>query len=317
MMASYYWIKLYHEILDDPKMGRLPDRTWRRVIELFLLAGDYDEEGRLPAITDIAWRLRIDEVELLDDMELLKQVGIVHQDNGYWIVTKFAERQAPVDAAERARRFRDRERKRRYYSDNASETEPERETNETFADIDIDTDTERDTEQEAGSNEPVATQPVTFQDWQAVLEQADGSQERYAVLRRMFETLYPGRKAPAYSRIGKAAKEAGGAGVLAFWLFKSSADPPKGDILAYCQAAAQKSRGNGRDGPPVRRDLDADMDAILHAMNANGKHWQPQFDDPFLQRVAESLDWFSLGGMYENAAKAEIKSAWFRAKGTP
>ena len=28
-----YWIKLYHEILDDPKMGRLSDRTWRRTNE--------------------------------------------------------------------------------------------------------------------------------------------------------------------------------------------------------------------------------------------------------------------------------------------
>ena len=26
-MASRYWIKLYHEILDDPKMGRLTDRS--------------------------------------------------------------------------------------------------------------------------------------------------------------------------------------------------------------------------------------------------------------------------------------------------
>ena len=25
-----YWIKLYHEVLNDPKMGRLPDRLWRR-----------------------------------------------------------------------------------------------------------------------------------------------------------------------------------------------------------------------------------------------------------------------------------------------
>jgi len=30
-MGSPYWIKLYHEILNDPKMGRLPDRLWRRI----------------------------------------------------------------------------------------------------------------------------------------------------------------------------------------------------------------------------------------------------------------------------------------------
>jgi len=24
-----YWIKLYHEIIDDPKMATMPDRLWR------------------------------------------------------------------------------------------------------------------------------------------------------------------------------------------------------------------------------------------------------------------------------------------------
>lgn len=53
-MAAKYWIKLYHEILHDPKMGRLPDNLWRRCIELFLLAGelgaevDEDDKGHLP-----------------------------------------------------------------------------------------------------------------------------------------------------------------------------------------------------------------------------------------------------------------------------
>ena len=41
-MGAKFWIKLYHEILDDPKMGRMPDRLWRRTIELFLLAGELD-----------------------------------------------------------------------------------------------------------------------------------------------------------------------------------------------------------------------------------------------------------------------------------
>ena len=57
-MASRYWIKLYHEILDDPKMGRLTDRQYRRVIELFLMAGDCEMDGGLPALVDIDLRLR-------------------------------------------------------------------------------------------------------------------------------------------------------------------------------------------------------------------------------------------------------------------
>ena len=62
-MASRYWIKLYHEILDDPKMGRLPHALFRRAIEFFLMAGEYGRDGGLPALADIAWRLRADEIE--------------------------------------------------------------------------------------------------------------------------------------------------------------------------------------------------------------------------------------------------------------
>ena len=50
-MKTRIWIKLYLEILDDPKMDLLPDWLWRRAIELFLLAGengnDVSQKARL------------------------------------------------------------------------------------------------------------------------------------------------------------------------------------------------------------------------------------------------------------------------------
>ena len=69
-MTGSYWIKLYHEILDDPKMGRLPDKLFRRVIELFLIAGETHENGKLPSIDDMAWRLRLDPEELEKDISV-------------------------------------------------------------------------------------------------------------------------------------------------------------------------------------------------------------------------------------------------------
>ena len=60
-MASYYWAKFYIEILDDPKMGRLPDRLWRRTCELILLAKERAIDGSLPPLHDMAWRLRLPE----------------------------------------------------------------------------------------------------------------------------------------------------------------------------------------------------------------------------------------------------------------
>ena len=68
-----YWIKLYHEILDDPKMATMPDRLWRRTVEVFLLAGKLskDKSGVIPDTRQLAWLLRMDTNELQGDLEQL------------------------------------------------------------------------------------------------------------------------------------------------------------------------------------------------------------------------------------------------------
>lgn len=149
-MKSYYWIKLYHEILDDAKMGRLSDRLWRRAIELFLLAGEEHEGGHLPPIADMAWRLRLNGDELLDDLRSLAKVDIVTQlEDGSWFVTNFAERQGAMSNAERQKRYRDRKRKERYYGDgDGDDTKQSQGHNDIVTkhntDIDIDKDIDED-----------------------------------------------------------------------------------------------------------------------------------------------------------------------------
>lgn len=108
-MANY-WIKLYHEVLDDPKMGRLPDRTWRRCIELFLLAGTTGETGELPSIEDICWKLRIDETTLLEDLAILEKAGIIQVNDNNPVVTHFTERQDADTNAERVKHHREQKR---------------------------------------------------------------------------------------------------------------------------------------------------------------------------------------------------------------
>ena len=107
---AYYWIKLYHEVLHDPKMGRMPDRLWRRTIELFLLAGENGNSGQLPSLHDMAWMLHSTEEELQQDLLSLAEepFGIVLEEDGSWAVQRFASRQAPVSSAERARQSRQR-----------------------------------------------------------------------------------------------------------------------------------------------------------------------------------------------------------------
>jgi len=146
-MASKYWIKLYHEILDDPKMGRLSDRLFRITIECFLLAGEMDQDGLLPPLQDIAWRLRTNAEQLETDFVALSDVGILSLVDKSWIVTKFAERQAPVSDAERMRRFRERQQKQQYYGTDTEEL-PSRYDDVTKRNVDTDIDTDIDIEKE-------------------------------------------------------------------------------------------------------------------------------------------------------------------------
>ena len=119
-MPTKFWIKLYIEMLDDPKMARLPNYLWRRAVEFFLLAGRQGEEGALPPVEEMAWSLRLSEDKLLEDLQRLAGVGVVHICNtdaagtsenrpGRWCVTHFKETQN-CESVERVRRYRERTR---------------------------------------------------------------------------------------------------------------------------------------------------------------------------------------------------------------
>ena len=138
-MASKYWIKLYHEMLDDPKVGKLrPALRWR-FIECLLVAGECDEDGQLPDITGYAWRVRADVETVETDFVQLAEAGILSQDSGRWKVTKFAERQAPVSGAERWQKWNDRKHKQEYH-ESQTETKrlPNASPNDSLDRIDID-----------------------------------------------------------------------------------------------------------------------------------------------------------------------------------
>ena len=60
------WIKLYLEILDDMEFGELPEFMKWRAIELFLVAGENGDDGLLPSVKRLAWRLRLDEVKIAE-----------------------------------------------------------------------------------------------------------------------------------------------------------------------------------------------------------------------------------------------------------
>jgi DnaD/phage-associated family protein len=158
------WIKLHIEILDDPKMGRMPDRLFRRTIELFLLAGKSDNnEGVLPPIEDIAWLLRVDEAVLLDDLYALQALDIVHEiEPGIWVVTHFSERQDPDTPAERVAKHRKNVTKR-YNTRNEDVTKRYKTSNdvETKSYVEVEEDKEEDKESEAEAEAEAETETET------------------------------------------------------------------------------------------------------------------------------------------------------------
>ena len=99
MTTSMPWIKLYTEMLDDPKIGRLSIALRWRFVELLLLAGECDEDGALIgsgfplSASDIAWRLRCETGALMDDLHALEAAGLVAYDGEAWLIVKFAARQ--------------------------------------------------------------------------------------------------------------------------------------------------------------------------------------------------------------------------------
>lgn len=112
-MANRYWIKLYIEILDDPKMGMLSADLWRFTVELFLLAGEINCNGMLQHVTQISWRLRYSVTQVETWLKQLEKAGIVEETENGWIVSHFEARQAASATNERVKRFRERQKEQK------------------------------------------------------------------------------------------------------------------------------------------------------------------------------------------------------------
>jgi len=133
MSSSMPWVKLYTELLDDTKIGKLPDIAKLRFIQLLLLAGECDADGYLlngdAALTvdEIAWRLRVDAKILSEDIGLLQNAGMVACEEGAFVIRNFIKRQGRSQE-EKREQWRDRQRKKRSSSQPDSVTDESRVT---------------------------------------------------------------------------------------------------------------------------------------------------------------------------------------------
>lgn len=128
-------------------MGLLSDTAWRRAVELFLLAKEHDEDGTLPDMRTISYRLHVSQTDLEKQFQPLLDEGILTRDGDDLIVTNFAKRQAPDSPADRSRRYNaTRARRERDASatqrDASATIEREIESIERESEIDIERDRE-------------------------------------------------------------------------------------------------------------------------------------------------------------------------------
>ena len=176
-----YWIKLYLEILDDSKMAVLPDRLWRRVIELFLMAGRCNQDGALPETRQLAWTLRFPVDDLEMELQQIASTGIIQKTIGGWFIPKFAKRQSPSTDAERKRQQRERDNKKQYYQDD-NVTELSRVVTQSRTD----TDTEQNrTEAEGDDKFSLLPLSKAFAETSGLPECSGGAQKYYTALQEM------------------------------------------------------------------------------------------------------------------------------------
>jgi predicted GIY-YIG superfamily endonuclease len=111
-----YWLKLYTEILEDPKYYRLSDKAKLAMYELMLVAKKQNMDGELPCLDDIAFYTRRDKAwweEVLTELNGIQY--IITASSGYQI-RKFAERQAPIPGPDRAKLSREISNRDKYKS---------------------------------------------------------------------------------------------------------------------------------------------------------------------------------------------------------
>ena len=132
------WFRMYTEVLNDPKVQRLPGDTFKTWVNLLCLARLHD--GHIPPIEDAAFALRLSDDEAAQAIEALMQAGLIEETETGLQPHNWGGRQYKSDVStERVKRFRKRKVKQdQSASGNAPET-----VGETAPETESDTETEQ------------------------------------------------------------------------------------------------------------------------------------------------------------------------------
>ena len=74
------WVKLYRDLLDDMEWHQLDPLSSKVLVNLWLLASeDENQDGNLPDVKNLSWRLRLPEAQVLECLNKLSH-WVIHDD---------------------------------------------------------------------------------------------------------------------------------------------------------------------------------------------------------------------------------------------
>lgn len=136
------WFRLYDDLVDDPKIQRLPGETLKALLNLWCLASQND--GLLPAADDIAFKLRMKPAKVAKLLSVLGECGLIDSDEEGLRPHNWNARQYKSDVTDPTAPLRQKAYRERIKNRNATVT---------------DTDTRTETEQIQKDAAPAAPDP--------------------------------------------------------------------------------------------------------------------------------------------------------------
>ena len=101
------WFRFYDEVLDDPKVQKLPPPLFRRWVNLLCLANRGQPRGVLPGLAGIAFALRISTADAEGTISALKQADLLDDKEGRLMPHNWKKRQPESDdSLPRVQRYR-------------------------------------------------------------------------------------------------------------------------------------------------------------------------------------------------------------------
>jgi DNA-binding transcriptional ArsR family regulator len=154
------WFRLYDDLVDDPKIQRLPGETVKALLNLWCLASQND--GLLPATDDIAFKLRMKPSKVEHLLSVLGECGLIDSDETGLRPHNWNERQYKSDvkdptAPSRQKAYRERLKNR----------------NATVTNTDTRTETEQIQKTEQKDDRPAGLPTYAFEDGIIRLNQRD------------------------------------------------------------------------------------------------------------------------------------------------